>query len=65
MYKPEGVYVAMLTPFTDDGSINEGELRRIIDFLIDAGVHGLFPISSVGESIHMSREEKMRMMEIV
>jgi 4-hydroxy-tetrahydrodipicolinate synthase len=65
MYKPEGVYVAMLTPFAADGSINEGELRRIIDFLIDAGVHGLFPISSVGESIHMSREEKMRMMEIV
>jgi 4-hydroxy-tetrahydrodipicolinate synthase len=64
MYKPEGIYVAMLTPFTDDGSINEEELRRIVDFLIESGVHGLFPISSVGEFIHMSREEKIRMMEI-
>jgi N-acetylneuraminate lyase/4-hydroxy-tetrahydrodipicolinate synthase len=65
MFKPEGVYVAMLTPFGQDGEINEGELRRIIDFLIEAGVHGLFPNSSVGETIHMSREEKIRMMEIV
>jgi 4-hydroxy-tetrahydrodipicolinate synthase len=65
MFKPEGVYVAMLTPFGKDGEINENELRRIIDFLIEAGVHGLFPNSSVGESIHMSREEKIRMMEMV
>jgi len=51
MFKPEGIYVAMLTPFTNDGAIN--------------AAHGLFPISSVGEFIHLSREEKFRMMEIV
>jgi N-acetylneuraminate lyase/4-hydroxy-tetrahydrodipicolinate synthase len=65
MFKPEGVYVAMLTPFNEEGSINEAELRRIVDFQIRGGVDGLFPISSVGEFIHMSREEKFRMMEIV
>ncbi len=65
MFKPEGVYVAMLTPFDEAGSINEAELRRIVDFQINGGVDGLFPISSVGEFIHMSREEKFRMMEIV
>jgi N-acetylneuraminate lyase/4-hydroxy-tetrahydrodipicolinate synthase len=65
MFRPEGVYVAMLTPFVDDGSINEAELRRIVDFQITGGVDGLFPISSVGEFIHMSREEKFRMMEII
>jgi N-acetylneuraminate lyase/4-hydroxy-tetrahydrodipicolinate synthase len=65
MFKPEGIYVAMLTPFSDDGAISEEELRRIVEFQITSGVHGLFPISSVGEFIHMSQEEKMRMMEIV
>ena len=65
MFKPEGVYVAMLTPFDEDGAINEGELRRMVDFQIEGGVHGLFPISSVGEFIHMNREEKVRMMEII
>ena len=29
------------------------------------GVNGLFPISSVGEFIHLTRDEKVRMMEIV
>ena len=65
MFKPEGIYVAMLTPFTEDGAINEEELRRIVEFQITSGVHGLFPISSVGEFIHMSQVEKIRMMEIV
>ena len=65
MFKPEGIYVAMLTPFEEDGSINESVLRQIIDFQIEGGVDGLFPISSVGEFIHMTREEKIRMMEIV
>jgi N-acetylneuraminate lyase/4-hydroxy-tetrahydrodipicolinate synthase len=65
MFKPEGVYVAMLTPFDENGSIHEGELRRIVDFQIEGGVDGLFPISSVGEFIHMGREEKFRMMEII
>jgi len=65
MFKPEGVYVAMLTPFSDDGTVNETVLRRIVDFLIDGGVNGLFPISSVGEFIHLTRDEKVRMMEIV
>jgi 4-hydroxy-tetrahydrodipicolinate synthase len=65
MFKPEGVYAAMLTPFDDGGSINEAELRKIVGFLIAKGVDGLFPISSVGESIHMRREEKIRLMEVV
>ena len=65
MFKPEGVYVAMLTPFSADGTVNETELRRMVDFQIEAGVHGLFPVSSVGEFIHLTREEKVRMMEIV
>jgi 4-hydroxy-tetrahydrodipicolinate synthase len=65
MYRPEGVYAAMLTSFSEDGSINEGETRRIVDFLCDAGVDGLFPVSSVGEYIHMSVEQKIRLTEIV
>ena len=65
MFRPEGIYVAMLTPFTEDGVINEEELRRIVEFQIISGVQGLFPISSVGEFIHMSREDKIRMMEII
>ena len=65
MFKPEGIYVAMLTPFAADGAVDEAQLRKMVEFLIQAGVHGLFPVSSVGEFIHLTREEKIRMMEIV
>lgn len=65
MFKPEGVFVAMLTPFLNDGTINEEEVRRMVDFLIDSKVSGLFPVSTVGESIHMTRNEKIRLIEIV
>lgn len=65
MFKPQGVYVAMLTPFQDDGSINEGEVRRLVDFLIERGVDGLFPVSSVGEFVHLSFAQKVRLIQIV
>ncbi len=65
MFRPQGVYPAMLTPFDADGRINESELRRLTEFSIEKGLHGLFPVSSVGEGIHMSFEEKCRCMDIV
>lgn len=65
MFYPEGVYVAMLTPFDAAGAINEEEVRHLVDFAIDRGVDGLFPVSTVGEFIHMAPEEKVRLMQIV
>ncbi|MCP4577411.1 MAG: dihydrodipicolinate synthase family protein [Deltaproteobacteria bacterium] len=65
MFKPEGVYVAMLTPFKQDGRIHEQEMRKMVDFQIQNNVSGLFPVSSVGEYIHMTREEKVALMEMV
>lgn len=64
-FKPEGVYPAMLTPFDQDGGVNEKELRRYVNWLIDSGVDGLFPLGSVGEFIHCSFEEKVNIMRIV
>lgn len=65
MFKPVGVYAAMLTPFAADGGVNESELRRMTEFMIGKGLHGLFPISSVGEFVHLSAEQICRCMDIV
>ncbi len=65
MFQPEGVYVAMITPFDQNGRVNEDVLRQITEFAINAGVDGLFPVSSVGEAVHLSFEEKIRSMQIV
>ena len=65
MFKPSGVYSAMLTPFKADGNVNEQVLRHMVDFMIAKGLHGLFPVSSVGEFAHMSQAQSMEIMEIV
>lgn len=64
MFKPEGVYFAMVTPFKD-GKINEKVVRQIVEFDIQNGVDGLFPVSTCGEFIHMDFNEKVRLIEIV
>jgi 4-hydroxy-tetrahydrodipicolinate synthase len=65
MFKPRGVYSAMMTPFQADGTINEGEIRRMVDFMLAKGLHGIFPVSTVGEFAHMTLEEIYKLMEIV
>ncbi len=64
IFRPEGVYAAMLTPFDEKGKVNETVLRKIVDFLIDKGIDGLYPVSSVGEFVHLTPEENMEIMDI-
>ncbi len=65
MFALEGIYPAMLTPFTDEGRINEPVLREMVEFMITKGLNGLFPVSSCGEAIHMNHDEKCHLMDIV
>ncbi len=64
-YRPEGVYPAMLTPFDENGAVNETVLRQLVGWLIEEGVSGLFPLGSSGEFIHFSFEEKVRIIELI
>jgi len=65
MFRPQGIYPALLTPFDNDSRVNEPELRKLIRFCIDKELDGIFPVSSVGEGVQMSFEEKCRCMSIV
>jgi 4-hydroxy-tetrahydrodipicolinate synthase len=60
-----GVVVPLVTPFNQDESVDEGALRVIVDYLIEAGVHGLFPSGSQGELYALTTDEKKRLMEVV
>jgi len=62
---PEGVIVAMLTPFNDQGKINEIEVRRLVNFLIDKNVDGIFPVASCGEYAHTDMGERKLLIDIV
>jgi 4-hydroxy-tetrahydrodipicolinate synthase len=61
----KGVYPAMCTPFNDDGSIDFQTLRDDAQRLEDAGVDGLVPMGSTGESATVSQDEHVEVIEAV
>ena len=63
--KLSGVFTPNMVPLDDRGEINERELRRYIDWLIDRGAHGLYPNRSTGEFTRFTPEERRRTIEIV
>jgi 4-hydroxy-tetrahydrodipicolinate synthase len=60
-----GIFTPNIVPFNDDHSINEHELRRLTDWLIERGVHGLYPNGSTGEFIRLSFEDRLRVVKIM
>jgi 4-hydroxy-tetrahydrodipicolinate synthase len=65
MSRLTGIYCPNIVPFRADGSIHEEELRRIVSWLIDKGIDGLYPNGSTGEFARLSFEERLRVVEIV
>ena len=63
--KIEGIFTPNMVPLDSSGEINEPELRRYIDWLIDRGVHGLYPNGSTGEFTRFNPQERRRIVQIV
>ena len=54
--KYEGLYTALITPFRD-GVVDEKAFRALIDAQIEAGVTGIVPVGTTGESPTLSHRE--------
>jgi 4-hydroxy-tetrahydrodipicolinate synthase len=63
--KIHGIIPAMVTPLDSSGEINVAALRRLVDFLIDGGVHGLFANGGQGEFWAFTDTEKRMILEVV
>jgi len=59
----EGVFTALVTPFSN-GVLDEEALRKLIELQIEAGVHGLVPCGSTGESATLSHHEHRKVVEL-
>jgi len=59
-----GSLVALVTPFTD-GRIDEPALRRMVDWHVEQGTHGLVPVGTTGESPTLDAGEHQRVVELV
>src|SRR5215208_6293774 len=63
--KLQGIFTPTLVALDSRGDVNEPELRRFISWLIDHGVHGLYPNGSTGEFTRFTAEERREIMRIV
>ncbi len=62
---PLGIYAILATPFADDGTIDFASLDRLVDFEIDAGVHGLTILGILGEAHKLTEDERRRVVEAI
>jgi 4-hydroxy-tetrahydrodipicolinate synthase len=60
-----GVGTALITPFKQDGSVDETAVRRLVKRQIEAGVHFVSPCGTTGEAPTLSHREKLRIVELV
>lgn len=65
MTRIQGIFCPNPVPLDARGEIDEAELRRYIDWLIDRGVHGIYTNGSAGEFLRFSLEERRRICRIV
>ncbi len=63
--KLQGIFTPNIVPLDARGDINEPELRRYTDWLIERGVHGLYPNGSTGEFTRFTPEERRRVIAIM
>lgn len=59
LFKFEGIYTPVVTPYHADGSPNWDALADVIDFLIEKGVHGLISGGSTGENYAQTVAERV------
>ena len=59
-----GSIPALITPFAEDGSVDEKGFADFVEWQIGEGSHGLVPVGTTGESPTLSHDEHKRVVEI-
>ncbi len=64
MERFEGILPALITPNDPDGKLNEDVLRKVLEFNLDAGVHGFWVAGGTGESVLLTDDENRRVASV-
>jgi 4-hydroxy-tetrahydrodipicolinate synthase len=59
----KGSITALITPFKD-GKVDAPAFRRLVEWQIDQGTHGLVPCGTTGESPTLTHDEHRRVVEL-
>ena len=62
--KYSSITVPVLTPVLEDETVDEKGYRRLIQYLLDNGVHGVFACGTLGETMSLTQEERDRAIRI-
>ncbi|MCI0800129.1 MAG: dihydrodipicolinate synthase family protein, partial [Chloroflexi bacterium] len=54
-----GVIVPILTPLNPDETVDTGSLRRLVNYLIDNGVHGIWASGTTGEFAALPDKQRL------
>lgn len=60
----KGSYVALVTPFNEDGSVNYSKLKELIEWHIESKTDGIVLIGTTGEATTLSFEEQVEIVKI-
>ncbi len=60
-----GIFTPNIVIYNASGGINYKEMERYISWLIDAGIHGLYPNGSTGEFVRLSAEERRDVVRLI
>ncbi len=58
-----GTFTALVTPFADDGAIDWDAFDRLVQGQLDAGIDGLVPCGTTGESPALDHEEQLELVK--
>ena len=59
-----GSFAVIVTPFAEDGDIDEAAYREVVDLVIEDGCHGIISAGSTGEFFLMTHDERKRVFSI-
>ena len=65
MKKFSGVGVALVTPFDEQGQVDEVSLRELVEYVIDGGVDYLVALGTTSEAATMTAEEKDLVVRVI
>jgi 4-hydroxy-tetrahydrodipicolinate synthase len=57
-----GSMTALVTPFDENGGVDEGALDRLLDHQTEGGTDVLVPLGTTGEAVTLDEEEKRRVL---
>ncbi len=60
----QGSMVAIVTPFTDEGTVDEKKYRELIEFQIENGTDAIVPCGTTGESATLDPKEHLQVIKI-